>query len=164
MTVQSSTTELQSCSQYFYRTRKNWGDTSPSKRRSATMDSLKMGTSSLTLKIHLFIKTHFMTKMVKAVFCALILKREACLLRLPWLHTCINRLQNSRLEETNNHFCSAGFLQLISMYIIFASFIPCFQNHVKVWLSFEQIENYIGIVQRVIGLHMVAHGWIFTKL
>ena len=39
-----------------------------------------MGTSSLALKIQLFIKTHFMTKMVKAVFCALILKREACLL------------------------------------------------------------------------------------
>ena len=79
VTVQSSTTELLSCSRYFYRTRKNWGETSPSKGRSSKMDSWVMGTSSLVLNIHLFIKTHVMTTMVIAVFCALIFKREACL-------------------------------------------------------------------------------------
>ena len=112
VTVQSSTTELQSCSQYFYRTRKNWGDTSPSKRRSATMDSLKMGTSSLTLKIHLFIKTHFMTKMVKAVFCALILKREACLLVTSVTTYVYQQVAKQQVRRNQQSFLQCRFLAI----------------------------------------------------
>ena len=69
VTVQSSTTEFNRVRSTFTEQGKTGAILLQSK-----MDSWVMGTSSLVLKIHLFIKTHLMTTMVKAVFCALIVR------------------------------------------------------------------------------------------